>query len=171
MTQKHKALRNKMTELMIRAPAKAESHLRPYSILLKYRVIKKSLWTWFLINIGCKKNINDILKPFLTKFSDTDKRIGYFQQDGATANTSNASLTFLQIIFGSRIISINLWPPKSLDLTLPDIYLWGAMKNKIYCSNPRSINELKETITDYIQKVDNTVLKDVLRNMMIRASM
>ena len=111
------------------------------------------------------------MKPFLTKLSNTDTRIGYFQQDGATANTSNASLTFLQTIFGSRIISKNLWPPKSLDLALLDIYLWGAMKNKIYCSNPRSINELKETITDYIQKVDNTVLKDVLRNIMIRANM
>ena len=44
------------------------------------------------------------------------------------------------------------------------------MKNKIHCSNPRTINELKETITDYIQKVDDTVLKDVFRNMMTRAT-
>ena len=44
------------------------------------------------------------------------------------------------------------------------------MKNKIYCSNPRTINELKETITDYIQKVDDTVLKDVFRNMMTHAT-
>ena len=43
------------------------------------------------------------------------------------------------------------------------------MKNKIYWSNLRTINELKETITDYIQKVDNAVLKDVFRNMMTRA--
>ena len=110
--------------------------------------------------------INDVLKPFLTKLSNTDKRIGYFQQDGATAHTSNASLT----IVGSRIISKNLWLPRSPDLTPPDFYLWGAMKNKIYCSNPRIINELKETITDYIQKVDDTVLKDVFRNMMTCAT-
>ena len=44
------------------------------------------------------------------------------------------------------------------------------MKNKIYCINPRTINELKETITDYIQKVDDTVLKDVFRNMMTQAT-
>ena len=110
------------------------------------------------------------MKPFLTKLSDTDKRIGYFQQDGATAHTSNASLTFLQTIFGSHIISKNLWPPRSPDLTPPDFYLWSAMKNKIYCSNPRTINELKETITNYIQKVDDTLLKDVFRNMMTRAT-
>ena len=85
-------------------------------------------------------------------------------------NESNASLTFLQTIFCSRIISKNLWPPRSPDLTPPDFYLWGAMKNKIYCNNPRTINELKETITDYIQKVDNTVLKEVFRNMMTRAT-
>ena len=45
------------------------------------------------------------------------------------------------------------------------------MRNKIYCSNPRTINELKETITEYIQKVDETVLKDVaFRNMMTHAT-
>ena len=43
------------------------------------------------------------------------------------------------------------------------------MKTKIYCSNPRTINELKGTIIDYIQKVD-IVLKDVFRNMMTRAT-
>ena len=141
-------------------------------------MIKKSLCTqivkigpiFFTETINSDRYINDVLKPFLTKLSDTDKRIGYFQQDGATAHISNASLTFLQTIFGSRIISKNLWPPRSPDLTPPDFYLWGAMKNKIYCSNPRTINELKETITDYIQKVDDTVLKDVFRNMMTRAT-
>ena len=44
------------------------------------------------------------------------------------------------------------------------------MEKKIYCSNPRTIIELKETITDYIQKVDDTVLKDAFRNMMTRAT-
>ena len=76
----------------------------------------------------------------------------------------------LQTNFGSRNVSKNLWPPRSPDLTLPGFYLWGAMKNKIYWSNLRTINELKETITDYIRKVDNTVLKDVFRNMMTRAT-
>ena len=125
---------------------------------------------FFTKTINSDHYINDVLKPFLTKLSDTDKRIGYFQQDGGTAHTSNASLTFLQTVFGGRIISKNLWPPRSSDLTPRDFYLWGTMKNKIYCSNPRTINELKETITDYIQKVDNTVLKDVFRNMMTRAT-
>ena len=118
--------------------------------------------------INSDRYINDVLKPFLAKLSDTDKRIGYFQQDGATAPTSNASLTFLQTISGSCIISKNLWPPR-LILCL-QTYLWGATKNKIYCSNPCTINELKETITDYIQKVNDTVLKDVFRNMMTRAT-
>ena len=58
------------------------------------------------INSDCY--IKDVLKPFLTKLSDTEKRIGYFQQDVATAHTSNASLTILQTIFGSSIISKNL---------------------------------------------------------------
>ena len=74
---------------------------------------------------------------------------------------SNASLTFLQTIFGSLIISKNIGPPTSSNVTPPDFYLWGAMKNKIYCSNLRTINELKEAIIDYNQTVDDAVLKDV----------
>lgn len=106
----------------------------------------------------------------LTKLSDTDKRFGYFQQDSATAHTSSASLTFLQTMFGSRIISKDLWPPRSPDLTSPDFHLWGAMKNKIYCSNLCTIDELKETITHFIQQVDDNVLEDVFRNMMTCAT-
>ena len=92
---------------------------------------------FFTETINSDRYINDVLKLFLTKLSDTDKRIGCFQQDGATAHTLNASLTFLQTIFGSRIISKNLWPPRSPDRTSPDF---------------------------------DTVLKDVFRNMMTRAT-
>ena len=60
--------------------------------------------------------------------------------------------------------------PRALDLTPLEFYFWGAMKNKIYCSNPRAINELKKNITDYIQKIDDTVLKDVFRNTNTRAT-
>ena len=69
-----------------------------------------------------------------------------------------------------QIISKNLWPPRSPDLAPPDFYLWGAMKNKTYCSNPSTINELKETITNYFQKLDETVLKNVFRSIMTRAT-
>jgi hypothetical protein len=49
----------------------------------------------------------------------------YLQQDGATCHTSNASMGEIESYFGDQLISKNLWPPKSLDLTPPDFFLWG----------------------------------------------
>jgi hypothetical protein len=53
-------------------------------------------------------------------------------------------------IFGERVISRNLWPPRSPDLTPPDVYLWGAAKSAVYRDRPRTLNELKVAITAYI---------------------
>jgi hypothetical protein len=51
--------------------------------------------------------------------------VGYFQQDGATCHTSNASMRKIESYFDNRFISKNLWPPRSPYLTPPDFFLWG----------------------------------------------
>ncbi|KAJ4437989.1 hypothetical protein ANN_13928 [Periplaneta americana] len=56
----------------------------------------------------------------------------------------------LRIVFGDRIISRELWPPRSPDLSPSDFYLWGTLKNKVYASNPHTLQELKD-ITREIQ--------------------
>jgi hypothetical protein len=47
----------------------------------------------------------------------------YFQQDGAIAHTARASMTLLRDMFGDRIISKDIWPPRSPDFKPPDYYL------------------------------------------------
>lgn len=47
----------------------------------------------------------------------------YFQHDGATAHTANTTLALLRSTFHEdRVISKDLWPPRSPDLTPPDFF-------------------------------------------------
>ena len=65
------------------------------------------------------------LHDFLfTKIEKEDIGNIWFQQDGATWHTAEATL--------DRIISHRtdvVWPPRSCDLTPLDYYLWGAVKD------------------------------------------
>ena len=56
------------------------------------------------------------LKPVSSKFP------GWFQQDGATAHTARVSMAAVGEVFGDRVISCGLWPPRSPDLTPPDFF-------------------------------------------------
>jgi hypothetical protein len=54
-----------------------------------------------------------------------------------------------------------LWPPRSPDLTAPDFYLWGAAKSAVYRDRPRTLNELKTAITEYIRNISQADLQKV----------
>ena len=57
----------------------------------------------------------------------------WFQQDGATCHTAEATLDVLCPVFEDRIISRrtgDVWPPRSCDLTPLDYYLWSAVSVK-----------------------------------------
>ena len=58
--------------------------------------------------------------------TDIDCRNGYFLKDSATVHTAHDSLTLISEIFEDRVIIVDLWPPRSPDLTVRDIYLWGT---------------------------------------------
>ena len=66
--------------------------------------------------------------------------------DGATAHTARATMTAVRKVFGERVISGDLWPPRLPDLAPPDFYLWGKLKGLVYADNTRSINDLKHNI-------------------------
>jgi hypothetical protein len=92
----------------------------------------------------------------------------WFQQDGATAHTGNNSMKLLNEIFGERVISRNLWPPRSPDLTPPDFHLWGAAKSAVYRDRPRTLNELKTAVTAYIRNISHADLQEVFANKIKR---
>ncbi|KAJ9576584.1 hypothetical protein L9F63_025521 [Diploptera punctata] len=94
--------------------------------------------------------------------------MGYFQQDGATCHTSNASMAEIQSFFGDRVISKGLWPPRSPDLTIPDFFLWGHLKGTVYNNRPRTIDALKENIRTENQAINADILAKTSDNMVRR---
>jgi hypothetical protein len=49
--------------------------------------------------------------------------------------------------FAGRMFSKNISKMHSSDLTVPDDFLWGAIKSNVYRDNPYTRQELEEPIT------------------------
>ena len=71
----------------------------------------------------------------------------------------------MKSFFGSRVISKRLRPPRSLDLTPPDFFLWGSLSGKVYWNKPRTVEDLKENIQREIAAIPPDMLADTFRNM------
>ncbi|XP_011859579.1 PREDICTED: uncharacterized protein LOC105557057 [Vollenhovia emeryi] len=91
----------------------------------------------------------------------------WFQQDGATAHTSAASINLLKTVFGDRVISrfgpVN-WPPRSCDLTPPDYFLWGYVKSLVYVDKPNSLDALEANIERVIDEIRPELCEKVVKN-------
>jgi inhibitor of nuclear factor kappa-B kinase subunit alpha len=70
-------------------------------------------------------------------------------------------------VFGDRIISRGLWPASSPDLNPCDFYLWGNLKQKVYKTNPHTIEELKENIRNEVSTIPPGELQ-VITNLVRR---
>ena len=93
-----------------------------------------------------------MLNEFLfTKIKEEDIGNIWFQQDGATCYTAEATLDVLHPVFEDRIFSckaVVVRPPRSCGLTPLDYYLWGAVKDKCYADKPEAIDALKYNIRE-----------------------
>ena len=109
-----------------------------------------------------------MLNEFLfTKIEEEDIGNIWFQQNGATCHTAEATLDVLRPIFEDRIISPRadvVWAPRSCDLTPLDYYLWGAVKDKCYADKPETIDALKDNICEAIGEIQLHTIDNVLKN-------
>jgi hypothetical protein len=55
----------------------------------------------------------------------------WLKQVVATVNKVNYTTQMINKFFGGCIISLNLWPPLSLDLLPPDFYLWAFERRNV----------------------------------------
>ena len=94
------------------------------------------------------------IKNYVNQLTDDELTTGYYQQDSATCHTSNASMRGIESFFQDRIISKNLWPPRSPDLMPANCFLWGLLKGIVYKNTPRTIEQLKDAIRLEIQAVN-----------------
>ena len=75
-----------------------------------------------------------------------DEHTQWFQQDEATPYTSASVLELLEENNSDCVISHNtepIWAPYSPDLSPPDIFPWGYLKDKVYWNHPANIYNLK----------------------------
>ena len=81
--------------------------------------------------------------------------------------TQPKPLDVLHPVFEDCIISLRtdvVWPPRSMDLTPLDYYLWGAVKDKRYVNKPETIDALKDNIREAIAEIQLHIIDNVLKN-------
>ena len=109
-----------------------------------------------------------MLNEFLfTKIEEEDIGIIWFQQDGATCHTVEATLDvlcpFLEDRITSRRVDVAL-PPRNCNLTPLDYYLCVAVKDKCYADKPETIDDLKNNIREAIDEIQLHTIDNVLKN-------
>ena len=102
-------------------------------------------------------DILDMLKNFAEE--NLPLRIlqsGYFQLDGAPPHFSLMVRGYLNETFPRRWIGRGgflPWPARSPDLTPCDFWLWGMVKERVYSTKPRSVQDLKQRIIDVMARI------------------
>ena len=107
-----------------------------------------------------------MLNEFL--FTEIKEDIGniWFQQDGATCHTAEATRDILSPVFEDCIISRRadvVWSPRSCDLTPLDYYWWAGVKDNCYADKPETIDDLKHNIREAICEIQLHLIDNVLK--------
>ena len=80
-----------------------------------------------------------------------------FQQDGAPPHWSRAVRDWLDEHFPSRWIgrrgNFLEWPPRSPDLTVCDYFFWGYIKNKVYSTRIRNLDDLEQSFMEQFHQL------------------
>jgi hypothetical protein len=112
-----------------------------------------------------------ILEEAIGQMHDDECQLGYFQQDGATAHTANATIRYLEEFYGDRLISRGLWPPRSPDLTPLDFYLFGRMKTNIFKNRIHTLEDLQAAIVRELGSIEQNELQRVFNSMKRRINL
>lgn len=84
------------------------------------------------------------------------RRDMFFQHDGCPAHFSLNVQDFLDKTYPDRWIgrgSLFHWPARSPDLTCPDFYLWGRIKDLVFATRPTTRDDMIERIRNAIQSI------------------
>jgi len=85
----------------------------------------------------------------------------WLQLDGAPAHYSNIVRNYLNNRYNGRWIGrmgAVAWPPRSPDLTSPDFFLWGMLKNIVYSEKPTTKENMKERIRTACAAISQEIL-------------
>lgn len=112
--------------------------------------------------------------PAIYAAVDGDMDHVWFQQDGCSSHYALAVRGFLDRTFPDRWIGRRgpmEWPARSPDLTTLDFFLWGYLKNRVYATDPVTIEELRRRIEYECSLITKEVLERATEEVYSRAMM
>ncbi|EZA47915.1 hypothetical protein X777_15034, partial [Ooceraea biroi] len=96
------------------------------------------------------------------------------QLDGAPPHYAVIVRNFLNQEYNNRWIGRGgpvAWPPRSPDLTSPDFFLWGYIKNVVYEHVPTTRENMMERIRTACVNIQRAVLLKTVRNFQNRLAL
>lgn len=96
----------------------------------------------------------------------------WYQHDGAPAHYAIRVREYLDQRFPGQWIGRGgpvAWPPRSPDLTPPDFFLWGYLKNAVYAVECNTREEMVTRIEEVFRTVTSQMLHNVRRSVFRRA--
>ena len=98
------------------------------------------------------------LLPEILEFSECY----IFQQDGAPAQRARKTVALLTNETPDFIIP-TLWPPNSPDLNPVDYKIWGCMKEMVYKTTVRDVEDLRKRILQAWNDLDQRIIDSAVR--------
>ena len=67
------------------------------------------------------------------------------------------SMAVVRVMFGTVISRFGdiAWPARSPELTVPDFFLWGFLKDRVFQWRIMTIQELKQATVDEVAAIDD----------------
>jgi hypothetical protein len=90
-----------------------------------------------------------------------------FQQDGATAHTSNRAQGWCERNLNS-FLEKNHWPPNSPDLNPLDYFFWNEVVTKMNVNHSMTLDEFQEEISRAIAEVPVDMIKKAVNRFTYR---
>jgi septum formation topological specificity factor MinE len=93
--------------------------------------------------------------------------ITFFQQDGGRPHTTNVVFDVLHDVFGSSVLSNSFperfgcrwsWPPCSPDTNPCDHFLSSHLNDRVYRTNPHTVQELQVEIEAVVEQITGDML-------------
>lgn len=129
---------------------------------------------FFETHVNAENYLNFLINELPNLLADVDlvtRQQMFFQHDGAPGHKAVVVQQFLNQRFPGRWIGIGRgeydhveWCPRSPDLTSPDFFLWGFLKNSVYAEVPTTRDNMMHRIRQVCANIPQHVLLATVRN-------
>lgn len=113
--------------------------------------------------------LRDILPQLLENVDLATRLRMWIQLDGAPSHYAHIVCNYLNTHYNGKWIGrVVAWPLSSPDLTSPDFYLWGYLKNAVYAQRPTTRDNMMERIRIACAAIPRDVLLGTIRQFRVR---